>query len=286
MIIFYTHKYKGFGLIEVIIASTALSTLALSVFGVLVLSKNAIKDRGVETTALFLAEEALEIARNIRDNDFTNLSSGTHGLGHFDGTWALSGSSDIVDGYTRTLLIEDRSNTVKDLTVTVSWQDRGQNKSLNLKSVLTDWERLASSGPEALSLVIDGSNASLSILETEVLGIVLQNNSSFDVVITEIIVSWDDDPVLLGGCTAHLLGACLSRVLIDGRIVWSWDSVGSPSGRQAPSARLDIEDVRIRGGQTISIDELQFDGSMEGETIDLTFIMQDGSQKTESDISP
>jgi hypothetical protein len=75
---------------------------------------------GNRNRAISIAEEGLEAVRNIRDDSFSNLVVGTHGINNSEGEWQFSGSSDSVDIYTRTVTVSDINSDTKQVTSAVS----------------------------------------------------------------------------------------------------------------------------------------------------------------------
>lgn len=98
--------------------------------------------------AVFLAEEALEGARHLRDDDFANLTPGTHGITvGSDGLWALTSQPVTTDGYTTTLTLTSHSETWIEATAEVTWDfGRAHSGSVLLSTYLTNWKVVAQSG--------------------------------------------------------------------------------------------------------------------------------------------
>ena len=79
--------------------------------------------------ANFLAEEGLEAARSIRDNDWSALNVGEHGLVISGNNWIFSGTeenvSDLLGKGTRKIIIEELSPADPDrkkITSRISWE--------------------------------------------------------------------------------------------------------------------------------------------------------------------
>lgn len=105
--------------------------------------------------ASMLAQEGLDAVRSIRNDAWTNLTDGSHGIDKSGGTWAFSGSSDLTDGFTRVIAVEsvqrDGSNNMvesggttdvrsKKITATITWDSVfGAAKSLNYTTYVTNW---------------------------------------------------------------------------------------------------------------------------------------------------
>jgi len=139
----------GFSLVEIILASALFALLVTALVGVYLYGQESTALAGNRARATMLAEEGLEAVRNIRDAGFSNLADGTHGLAVSGNQWALSGTSDITDIFTRSLAIspgDDASR--KQVTATVSWQQTPQRTgSAVLTTYLTAWINPVGGGP-------------------------------------------------------------------------------------------------------------------------------------------
>ena len=135
-----SHTKHGFSLVEVIL-SVALFSLVLGTFaGVYVYGREASVLAGKRNQATLLAQEGLEVVRNLRDEYFSNLVAGTYGLALVSGEWQLSGSSDSTNIFTRTITIADVDTKRRDVTSTVTWQQNAQRPgSVTLSTRLTNW---------------------------------------------------------------------------------------------------------------------------------------------------
>ena len=82
---------KGFTIIEIILAS-ALLLLTITVFvaGIVTAHESTVRAQA-STRATFAAQEGLEVARALRDENFSNLKDGTAGFATSSGKWILSG---------------------------------------------------------------------------------------------------------------------------------------------------------------------------------------------------
>lgn len=136
-------KNKAFSLVEIIIAIAIflifLSTLLGLTYGFWKQTRNSVnKER-----ATYLAQEALEAARSIRDASFTNLADGTHGVSVLSNQYNFTGASDVTDIFTRQMTISTINATQKKVDVTVSWADQNSpTNSVTLSTYLTDWRKL------------------------------------------------------------------------------------------------------------------------------------------------
>ena len=137
-----SHIKNGFSIVEIILA-IAIFFIFFSAFldityGFWNQAKNAVnKER-----ATYLAEEAIEASRNIRDASFTNLTDGTYGIILSSNTWSFSSSSDTTDIFTRALTVSTINSNQKKVDVVVSFTDATGNNSVTLSSYLTNWRKI------------------------------------------------------------------------------------------------------------------------------------------------
>jgi prepilin-type N-terminal cleavage/methylation domain-containing protein len=161
MLLVIKNKKSGFSLFELVLAIAifALSSYALAT---LLIDSNISAQVSLERTeALYHAKEGIEATRAIRDNSWADLVDGTYGLDSSGGTWAFSGSSDLIDDkYTRTVEIttDPVLTSTKDITVNVEWALTSRRVvNVSLSTILTNW-RGGSSAVVTLPFVIyDGS---------------------------------------------------------------------------------------------------------------------------------
>ncbi len=131
----------GFSLIEVILSIALFSLVVAAFTGAIIYAQQTAVIAGKQERASLILEEGLEVARNIRDSGFNNLQDGQHGLAINNGSWSLSGSSDITDIFNRSVNIVSTSTSTKDVTVTVTWdQDFQRAGSLSANTILTNWK--------------------------------------------------------------------------------------------------------------------------------------------------
>lgn len=135
----------GFSLVEVLLSVTILGLIVTALVGAFIFGRESTAISGQRARAIFLAEEGLEAARNIRDAGFGNLTTGTHGLAISGSQWNFSGSSDTTDIYTRQTTIASAGSNRQQVTTTVTWQQNPQRTGqVQVVTYLTNWK--ASSG--------------------------------------------------------------------------------------------------------------------------------------------
>ncbi len=117
-------KQKGQSIVELLVAMGIL-TLILS--GTIVLMMDTLESNRLvneRTKAVFLAQEGLEVARDIANRDFSEMTYGDHGTKNSFGYWEFDGTSDqFEDKYTRTINISDEFEENDDWYPPVSGGD-------------------------------------------------------------------------------------------------------------------------------------------------------------------
>jgi len=145
---------KGISIIEILIVIAIITIALVSLLGVATFSLKISILIKENTQAVNLAQEAIEATRNIRDSNWTKLTNGNHGLTNAGGYWEFIGTENVINGFTRTILIENVSRNpitddiettynpanndqnTKKATITVSWQD----KKVEIVTYLTNWK--------------------------------------------------------------------------------------------------------------------------------------------------
>lgn len=135
---------KGFSLVEILISFGIFLLFVTAVINVVFDSSKQIKQSVHTERSAYLAEEALEAIRNIRDVNFDNLIDGTYGLEVLDSKWNLSNSPDIIDNFfTRQIEISTISPDQKRVDVTISWNNQNSlNNEFVLSTYLTNWKKI------------------------------------------------------------------------------------------------------------------------------------------------
>lgn len=143
---------RGQSLIELLIAM-GVFVLAVSAITFLILDAYIADRAGHERTkASFLAEEGLEAAKSIRDNDWDDLTVGDHGLTISGSSWAFQGTeedlSDQLKEGERKITIEGVDSNRKKVTSQVAWElTETRLQDVSLVTYLTDW-RAGAEEPE------------------------------------------------------------------------------------------------------------------------------------------
>ncbi|MDH3324970.1 MAG: hypothetical protein OEL89_04995, partial [Candidatus Peregrinibacteria bacterium] len=243
---FMMSRKSAFSLVEALLAITLFALIIVGLSGALFYGPESTRLSVERSRAIFLAEEGLEAVRNIRDEAYTNLTDGTHGIAITGNQWTLSGTYDQSDIFTRTVTIVSLGPYTKEVISTVTWQQNAQRAGqISLKTRLTEWTRMGAGGT-ADDLVIDASGA--VIVGGDLQGITFENIGTSDLIIDKITVYWVNH-------TSNLI----ERVRLDNRTVWNTLGIGLPLGEQPSGTELDISDVTISAGETIINNDFQFD---------------------------
>lgn len=274
---------RAITILEVIIAVAIFSLLVGGVTRLyLGAIKNNLRDSDQFKAEMYL-QQGLEAARAIRDYNFSSLVNGTYGLSRTGNYWTFSGSSDINDGFTRTVTVSDvirDSNcniaetgiadpNSKKIITTINWSDQNGNPaSVFATEYFTNWN--SSAGCEqAGNFIIDLSGASLSSGDRRVIGVLIKNIGSNAITIDKITVFWDN-------------GNLMEEVKIGSTIVWKHNGVGSPDGEQPSGSELEIDNYSLPAGSGwIHLDHFFYTGDMGGATFKIYFKMLDGTVKYE-----
>lgn len=157
----HNNRDAGFGIIEMMVVVAIVGTTFASLYQLFALSTRPVHASVRETEAVYLAEEAIEAARILRNNSWTvNIATLTNSTTYYPkiagGTWTLSTTNPglISNLYTRTVVIaavyrdvNDNITTstgtldpdTKKITATVSWSERGKSRQIVLEAYLTDF---------------------------------------------------------------------------------------------------------------------------------------------------
>jgi hypothetical protein len=264
---------RGFLLVEALLALALLSLLFVAFTGAFFSGQESTAIAGARIRANFLAEEGLEIVRNMRDADFLNLQDGTHGLAISSNQWIFSSTSDTSNGFTRQLQISTIDANKKQITSNISWQQNQQRNGLiSLNTYLTNWqEEVETSNNQSDALIVNIDEAKIGGGgKRELQGITIENISADEsaIIIDKITLTWNN-------------GKLIEEIKIENEKVWKHNgSQGLPKGKQATGTELDIEDYELAANTIYEITRFRFDSNMIGDTFTITFELADGSTKT------
>jgi len=152
---------SGFGLVEIIIVGAIIALGFMAIISFLIFSRGVTFEMGRRTEATSLAEEGMEVVRQLRDDGWAaNIASKAVGTNYYlvisGSSWTLSGANPgvINNLYTRTVQFATvyRNATTDDIeptgvedpdtrevTVRVSWQEVGRSKEVVLTTYSTNF---------------------------------------------------------------------------------------------------------------------------------------------------
>jgi Tfp pilus assembly protein PilV len=150
------HINKGFSLVEILVAFAVFLVFFATLIDITVNSSRQARHSVNKERAVELADEGLEALRNIRDADISNLTNGTYGLSTSSNQFALSGSSDTVGIFDRTITISTINSELRKAEATVTWSDQIKNSnSVSLISYLSNWRAIINIGLTMSKLIIN-----------------------------------------------------------------------------------------------------------------------------------
>lgn len=274
------HNTSGNTAVEVIVS---VGILMIFMSGAVVLSLRAqgayMRDEEVLQAQMYL-EQGIEAVRGVKNDTFSSLASGSHGLQKTNGYWEFSGTSDSFGKYTRTVTLSDLSRNSgcaivsaggasdslsKKAVVLVSWNGSdGKLNTLSQTHYLTDWTNQTGCG-SASYFTVSTSGATTTSGGKKIEGITIENSTSSSLVLDTIQAWWTNSRLI-------------KKVRIGGDWVWRDNNEGTPDGAQPSGTMLDIVNYTLpaNSGQ-IEIDQFEFDGDMRGVTFSMLFIFTDGT---------
>ena len=128
--------------------------------------------------------------------------------------------------------------------------------------------------PQADSLIVDtGSALAGGAQNKQLLGITIENTH------TECLIRIDTYTLTWSN------GNLIEKIRVNGANLWVYNGAGTPDGKQASGIELDADDITLDPvSGIIDIDYFQFSDDMSGDTLSITFKMNDESVKTISNI--
>lgn len=135
---------KGQSLIELLVA-LGVFVLAATTITFLIIDAYIADRAGRERTrATFLAEEGLEAVRSIRDNNWSDLINGNHGLIISGNNWIFQGAEEDVSDQLREgkrkIIVEEVDSDRKKITSQVTWKlTEARSQNVSLITYLTNW---------------------------------------------------------------------------------------------------------------------------------------------------
>ncbi len=144
-------KRKGLLLLDILVGVAVFAILIGSVIFTLLMSQRSILKSGDKMQATFLAQQALEAVRTMRDNDFDSITTpGTYGIIIQDDVWVLDGTSVTQDGFTVSITLANVDSDVS-ATANVSWAiGQLREGDVSLSAQYSNWRRITPIGDWSL----------------------------------------------------------------------------------------------------------------------------------------
>ncbi len=141
-------KLPSFSAVEIIISVAVIAFVVITIAGTIIGATTGPASTAEQTQAAELLNEGFTAVKAIRDNDFALLLAGSHGLQNNGNQWELNGSSDSIEGFTRTVSITNIDANTKEVTVDISWTPQlGGPKSISSSQVITNYLRTVAINP-------------------------------------------------------------------------------------------------------------------------------------------
>ncbi len=263
-----TERARGFTIVEAVVAIAIFAVIASVAYAVYTNALSLERQAANKDKALWLAEEGIEATRSIRDQSFSNLTAGTKGLSNAGGSWQFSGTSDVTDGFTRTIALASGGTDTVNATSTVTWTDHGSAKSVSLASVLTNWHKSIGA---ATAMSIDTSASCVYTLDSRYLGNVklTYDGSVGTTTITGVKMAW-----------TGVTGVTLSQVLVPyPTSIWTGSTAsGATTTLTTP--------ISFTAAGTKAVTFMWNSSVIAAKTFTITFIASDGSTLSSTITTP
>ena len=266
-----TNTNSGFSLVEVIVSSSILLILVFIFSSTIINFRSQINNASNKDKAIYLAEEAIEATRNIRDEDYDNLTNGIFGISNSGGEFNLLGSSDSVGIFNRNVSISQISPNQKEVESSVSWSDRiSPNNNVSLKTYLTNWRKFEIPAGLTINKIVINYFGSK----------VVDDFSPYEVS-TEVTDNSQDPPSLTIITTPVELGVALSLSPAEYTVSENTD----PNYTQTFSGDCDMDGLVILASGDAKSCTITNEEKYATLTINKT-VVNDGWTKTISDFAP
>lgn len=138
---------SGSLLLEAVIAVGIFAIFLGGIGFSLILGERTMLASGDRTRATFIASQQLEGLREIRNRNFTLLTTGTHGMVLTNTGWSLQGTSVTKNGFTASVTITPHETDWVDVQSNVHWNFQNtRSGSLALQASITDWRKTTTVG--------------------------------------------------------------------------------------------------------------------------------------------
>lgn len=133
-------QHSGFALLESLLGIALLSLFFVILVGTVTYTEHRSLVRTMRAEAVLLAEEGLEASRSIRNQDYTLLASGTHGITKTNGYWEFQGTNDTSNSFTREVTIIPIDASTTEVVTRITWGEGSQGGDTELSTILTNWQ--------------------------------------------------------------------------------------------------------------------------------------------------
>ncbi len=183
-------KQKGFSLVELILVIAIFGVLVGGLGRAVIISAGQAQAGGQRARALAMADEGLEAVRSIRNEAWSNLVAGQHGLAIAGGKWTFNSTSDVTDIFSRQITLTSLdANTIEALSH-VSWvQVPYQITSVDIVTRFYKWAgsvvSWATPGQEA-SLNLSGNSGGTQVVTSGNYAYIIRNSGNPNLSVVDI----------------------------------------------------------------------------------------------------
>ncbi len=134
--------YKGFSLIEIILAVSIFALSVMGLTGGLIYGQQSSLSAVYREQATLYASEGIHASTNIADESFNNLVDGEYGLSIENNIYNFKGAPDILDDiYNRQISISSIDANTKQINSLVIWTQSGTEQGRVLFiTYITNWK--------------------------------------------------------------------------------------------------------------------------------------------------
>jgi type II secretory pathway pseudopilin PulG len=267
----YRYRQHGQSIVEIVVVLGIAAITFASIGSLIVGSLTSVSQEAERQQAISYAQEGLEAVRSLRDADFDNLTTGTHGLAIASNQWTLSGSSDASGIMTRVITISDvslgdiESVDIKQVESAVTWKGTSSTAATTLSytEYFTDWNQ-TDGDAEDLSLDISNVQIGVGAGNKQLEDIELLNTGTGTITLDKITAWWDN---------AYLL----RQIRLDTTNVFG--PVPAASG-VASGTEIDITNVSMASGSSaVNTTFFKYTGDITGTNFIIEYLFSDGSTK-------
>lgn len=160
------NKNQGFSLIEITVSLFIITATFLGLYQVFISSISSLTKSEVNSRAYFLAQDAMEAVKNIRDRKWDEIENlnleQAYYPEHQGSEWQLASGSETIDSYARSIIFENVlrnesgeivktsgpgitiDTNMRKATVTVAWTGKHGPKQAVLTNYLVNWDYMNS----------------------------------------------------------------------------------------------------------------------------------------------